>query len=98
MIRRPPRSTLSSSSAASDVYKRQLEKLGLNPRQIKAMDHVVKKGSITNREYTSLNDISRKTATVDLSQLVEKGVLIRRGEGKRSVHYTLPDHAKITVS
>src|SRR5674536_357735 len=25
MIRRPPRSTLSSSSAASDVYKRQLE-------------------------------------------------------------------------
>src|SRR5674536_45980 len=26
MIRRPPRSTLSSSSAASDVYKRQLER------------------------------------------------------------------------
>src|SRR5664280_3863686 len=25
MIRRPPRSTLSSSSAASDVYKRQIE-------------------------------------------------------------------------
>src|SRR5664280_3908513 len=25
MIRRPPRSTLSSSSAASDVYKRQME-------------------------------------------------------------------------
>src|SRR5664279_3336674 len=27
MIRRPPRSTLSSSSAASDVYKRQLERI-----------------------------------------------------------------------
>src|SRR5664280_3040119 len=27
MIRRPPRSTLSSSSAASDVYKRQLDEL-----------------------------------------------------------------------
>ena len=27
MIRRPPRSTLSSSSAASDVYKRQKEAL-----------------------------------------------------------------------
>src|SRR5664279_4503280 len=27
MIRRPPRSTLSSSSAASDVYKRQFEDL-----------------------------------------------------------------------
>src|SRR5664279_3760680 len=29
MIRRPPRSTLSSSSAASDVYKRQVEDRGL---------------------------------------------------------------------
>src|SRR5664280_1181499 len=29
MIRRPPRSTLSSSSAASDVYKRQLRGIGL---------------------------------------------------------------------
>src|SRR5664279_1651289 len=29
MIRRPPRSTLSSSSAASDVYKRQEEKIVL---------------------------------------------------------------------
>src|SRR5665648_88464 len=28
MIRRPPRSTLSSSSAASDVYKRQVRSLG----------------------------------------------------------------------
>src|SRR5674536_386336 len=30
MIRRPPRSTLSSSSAASDVYKRQPHVLGLS--------------------------------------------------------------------
>src|SRR5664279_5080020 len=29
MIRRPPRSTLSSSSAASDVYKRQVQFVGL---------------------------------------------------------------------
>ena len=28
MIRRPPRSTLSSSSAASDVYKRQMQRQG----------------------------------------------------------------------
>src|SRR5665648_1249714 len=30
MIRRPPRSTLSSSSAASDVYKRQENVIGTN--------------------------------------------------------------------
>ena len=29
MIRRPPRSTLDRSSAASDVYKRQLQHLGV---------------------------------------------------------------------
>ena len=33
MIRRPPRSTLSSSSAASDVYKRQYHYIGLELAQ-----------------------------------------------------------------
>ncbi len=73
-----------------------LEKLGLNQRQIQAIDYVMKKGSITNREYTSLNNISRKTATADLTQLVAKGILIRAGDRKRAVHYTLPNYAKIT--
>jgi len=41
-----------------------LERLGLNERQIKAMDNVIKKGFISNKEYTSLNNISRKTATM----------------------------------
>src|SRR5665648_579915 len=39
MIRRPPRSTLSSSSAASDVYKRQLHQIALAKRLL-ADDHV----------------------------------------------------------
>eukprot|EP00828_Plagiopyla_frontata_P004953 TRINITY_DN11907_c0_g1_i1.p2 TRINITY_DN11907_c0_g1~~TRINITY_DN11907_c0_g1_i1.p2 ORF type:complete len:101 (+),score=24.81 TRINITY_DN11907_c0_g1_i1:105-407(+) len=37
MIRRPPRSTLSSSSAASDVYKRQINKIGYQAQVIPAM-------------------------------------------------------------
>src|SRR5664279_975032 len=41
MIRRPPRSTLSSSSAASDVYKRQIQqravKRGLERREIESV-------------------------------------------------------------
>ncbi|KAF5434005.1 ATP-dependent DNA helicase RecG [Candidatus Methanophagaceae archaeon] len=73
-----------------------LERLGLNERQIKAMDYIVKKGSISNKEYTSLNSISRKTATIDLTQLVTKGLLIRVGEGKRDIRYILPNYAKIT--
>jgi ATP-dependent DNA helicase RecG len=73
-----------------------LEKMGLNQRQIQAIDYVMKKGSITNREYTFSNNVSRKTATTDLTQLVAKGILIRVGDGKRSLHYILPDYAKTT--
>src|SRR5674536_340537 len=39
MIRRPPRSTLSSSSAASDVYKRQMKALVYyGPRDVRVMN------------------------------------------------------------
>lgn len=43
-----------------------------------------------------LNGISRKMATIDLTQLVTKGLLIRVGEGKRDIRYILPNYAKIT--
>src|SRR5664279_424762 len=47
MIRRPPRSTLSSSSAASDVYKRQIKDgdiyiLEVNPRASRTVPFVAK--------------------------------------------------------
>ena len=73
-----------------------LEKMGLNIRQINAMNYIIKKGSISNKDYISLNSISRKTATTDLKQLVLKGLLTRVGEGKRNIQYVLPDYAKIT--
>ena len=73
-----------------------LEKMGLNERQIRAMNYIVKKGSISNKEYISLNSVSRKTATTDLKRLVSDGLLIRIGEGKRKLQYIMPDYAKIT--
>ena len=39
MIRRPPRSTLDRSSAASDVYKRQLDFLGVGDQVLVARAH-----------------------------------------------------------
>ena len=42
MIRRPPRSTQSRSSAASDVYKRQIEKRGLT--EVSLGDYVLSGG------------------------------------------------------
>eukprot|EP00658_Telonema_sp_P-2_P037012 TRINITY_DN26662_c0_g1_i2.p1 TRINITY_DN26662_c0_g1~~TRINITY_DN26662_c0_g1_i2.p1 ORF type:complete len:251 (+),score=47.34 TRINITY_DN26662_c0_g1_i2:80-832(+) len=47
MIRRPPRSTLSSSSAASDVYKRQLQAAGFGLRAISKHDQAVLATALT---------------------------------------------------
>src|SRR5680860_1903095 len=46
MIRRPPRSTQSRSSAASDVYKRQAERVRalLDPRMHTSVAHLLGRG------------------------------------------------------
>jgi ATP-dependent DNA helicase RecG len=52
-------------------------------------------GTGTNRmidkckEYQGLFDVSRNTASKDLNRLVEKGIVKRAGEGKRSIRYLL---------
>jgi len=65
-----------------------LEKLGLNERQIKAIQYIQEKGMITNREYQKLCATSWDTAYRDLSELVQKGILRREGKG-RSTHYLM---------
>lgn len=52
-----------------------LKRLGLNERQIKAVEHVKKNGKITNKEYQELTGVARMTATRDLTELVEKKIL-----------------------
>ena len=52
----------------------QLTKLGLNNRQLKAVEYVKEKGKITNKEYQELFEVARMTATRDLTELVEKAV------------------------
>ncbi|MDX9748343.1 MAG: ATP-binding protein [Paludibacter sp.] len=56
----------------------QLQKLGLNERQIKAVLYVKEKGRITNSEYQTLNSVSKRTATNDLSELVEHYKIFNR--------------------
>ncbi|GHT67727.1 ATP-dependent DNA helicase [Bacteroidia bacterium] len=53
----------------------QLQKLGLNDRQIKAVLYVKEKGKITNSEYQTLNNCSRNTASSELNDLVDKSIL-----------------------
>jgi ATP-dependent DNA helicase RecG len=56
----------------------QLIKLGLNQRQIKAVQYVNEKGRITNAEFQAINKVSRRTSTRDLTELVEKFKIIEQ--------------------
>lgn len=53
----------------------QLKKLGLNDRQVKAVQLVNEHSRITNAEYQGLFDVSRNTASRDLKELVKKNIL-----------------------
>ena len=65
----------------------RLTKLGLNERQLKAVEYVKENGRITNKDYQKLNLISKPTATRDLSQLVEDYKLFRnKGKGAGSFY------------
>jgi predicted HTH transcriptional regulator len=62
--------------------------LGLNSRQVKAVNFIKKNGYITNDYYIQINQISDRHARRDLSQLVEMEILARVGRG-RSTRYVL---------
>jgi ATP-dependent DNA helicase RecG len=65
-----------------------LAKLGLNDRQLRAVEYVKEKGKITNKEYQELNSIIDRTALRDLETLITLGILRRIGE-KKGTYYEL---------
>ena len=66
----------------NSLTEEQLVKLGLNERQVKAVQYVKEKGKITNKEYQEINKISNRTATYELKELFEQfGILKMSGAG-----------------
>lgn len=63
--------------------------LGLNPRQIRALEFLLREPRLTTALYGQLNRVSRATAQRDLADLVARGLLRRRGVG-RGIYYVLP--------
>ncbi len=61
---------------------------GLNERQVEAVLYVGEHGRISRGEYAELLGVSSRTAARDLSDLVERGILMLRGAG-RGAHYVL---------
>ncbi len=66
-----------------------LREKGLNERQIKAVTYVKERRNITNKEYCKLNEVSKRTASNELKDLVLKKVFKITGEGKRGLRYIL---------
>ena len=67
-----------------DIYTEEyLRKLGLNDRQIKAVDHIKKNKIINLSSYKVLiKNVSEKTLYRDLQDLVDKNILKEIGEKK----------------
>ena len=68
-----------------DNYNEEyLRGLGLNERQVDALLFFKNKGEIVTSGYLKRYDVTDRTARRDLTELTEKGLLIREGENKTS--------------
>jgi ATP-dependent DNA helicase RecG len=73
-----------------DIYTRGfLQKYGLEERHIQALLFIKENKAITNSQYRNLIGISSRTATNDLTLLVEKGRLKRTGKKGRGIAYMM---------
>jgi len=69
------------------ITEEYLKSLGLNERQIRVVGYVREKGKITNKEFRKMfPEISNETARLDLSGLVRKKMLNKKGR-KKGVFY-----------
>ena len=69
------------------LTEEQLVKLGLNARQVKAIECVKEKGRITNSEYQYINKIGNRTATYELKEMVEKFNLLKMSGASVGTYY-----------
>jgi ATP-dependent DNA helicase RecG len=80
-----------------DVYTQEyLQQMGLNERQIKVITYVKENGKITNKKYQQIANTTKKTASRDLMDLVEKGIFQQIGTTGKGTFYTLKKETKGT--
>jgi len=82
----PPRFDDRQTSFWVTLYNRATSfdpaSLGLNERQLRALDYLRKRGRISNREYQALNEVAERTALYDLQELVKKDLLLPMSSGR----------------
>ncbi|PIZ35938.1 MAG: hypothetical protein COY38_01485 [Candidatus Aenigmarchaeota archaeon CG_4_10_14_0_8_um_filter_37_24] len=71
-----------TGSYLEDIFTSEyLQKLGLNDRQLYAIEHVKKHEKITSKDYRKQFNITRETVHQDLSDLVNKNIFVMAGKG-----------------
>jgi ATP-dependent DNA helicase RecG len=83
------KTAFSTTLFKNNLTQEQLTKLGLNDRQVKAVSFVKEKGRITNKEYQEINATTERTASRDLSDLVQKQIIKSSGVKGAGAFYTL---------
>ena len=74
---------------SSDEHRKVAEgQVALSERQMKIIEHIHAHGSIKTPDLVTLFHISRQAALKELSQMVEKKLIQRRGI-RRGAHYVL---------
>lgn len=62
-----------------------LRELGLNERQIKALNYLSQKmNRINSSQFCKMFNVTKATATFDLNELIEKGFVKREGKSKKA--------------
>ncbi len=77
------------TSMVDEVY-RETQQSGLNGRQVDGLIYARKNGSVSRKDYAEINDIGLITASRDLADMVEKGLLARRGTGRNLFYEDMP--------
>ncbi len=77
--------TLAKISVKSSIQSRRL-----NERERKLLDYIKNTGYITRKDYEKLMGVSERTARLDLSNLVKRGILRKVGKGKNTIYELIP--------
>ncbi len=64
-----------------------LRELGLNERQIRALNYLQENKIITSSKYCKLFDAANRTARKDLNKLLKKSLIERKGKGRSTKYF-----------
>ena len=73
----------------SILTEESLNTIGLNERQKKSINYIKGKQKMTNKNYQKINNVSKPTATRELSELVDKKIFTKCGKTGKGTHYIL---------